>query len=391
MRPLRVAIVAPSLGILGGHAVQADRLIRAWHDDPEVDAWLVPINPPPPLLLGWAARVKYCRTLATELTYLPLLARELARADVVHVFSASYTSFLLAPLPAMMVARSIGRPVVLNYRSGEALDHLKRSAIARRAIAGADANVVPSPFLVEVFEHCGIGATVIPNLVDLERFRFRTRDPLQPRLLSTRNLAYPYNVGCTLRAFRIVQRERPDAALTLVGSGADEPALRRLAADLGLRRVTFAGRVAPEAIADYYAASDIYIQSPDIDNMPTSVIEAFASGLPVVSTRAGGVPVLIEDGEQGLLAPLDDHEALAAQILRLLAEPDLGRRLARNAREACQAYAWPAVRDEWLRAYRGVLSRYAERRPASVLDPAAGRSIRLEPNRTGSEAASAEK
>lgn len=391
MRPLRVAIVAPSLGILGGHAVQADRLIRAWHDDPEVDAWLVPINPPPPLLLGWAARVKYCRTLATELTYLPLLARELARADVVHVFSASYTSFLLAPLPAMMVARSIGRPVVLNYRSGEARDHLKRSAIARRAIASADANVVPSPFLVEVFEHCGIGATVIPNLVDLERFRFRSCDPLQPRLLSTRNLAYPYNVACTLRAFRIVQRERPDAALTLVGSGADEPALRRLAADLGLRRVTFAGRVAPEAVADYYAASDIYVQSPDIDNMPTSVIEAFASGLPVVSTRAGGVPVLIQDGEQGLLAPLDDHEALAAQILRLLAEPGLGCRLARNARRACQAYAWPAVRDQWLRAYRGVLSRYAERGPASVLDPAAGRSIRLEPNPTGSEAASAEK
>jgi len=60
--------------------------------------------------------------------------RELARADVVHVFSASYTSFLLAPLPAMLVARALGRPVVLNYRSGQATDHLKRSAIARKSI-----------------------------------------------------------------------------------------------------------------------------------------------------------------------------------------------------------------------------------------------------------------
>ena len=77
-------------------------------------------------------RIKYVRTIVNELTYLPLLVREIARADVVHVFSASYSSFLLAPLPAMLVARALGKPVVLNYRSGEAPDHLQRSAIARR-------------------------------------------------------------------------------------------------------------------------------------------------------------------------------------------------------------------------------------------------------------------
>src|ERR1700757_2862039 len=131
---IRVAFVAPSLRILGGQAVQADRLLKAWRDDPDVDAWLVPVNPDPPLLLRPAHRFKYVRTVANELTYLPRLARELGRADVVHVFSASYTSFLLAPLPAMLAARAMGKPVVLNYRSGEAPDHLKRSAIARRTI-----------------------------------------------------------------------------------------------------------------------------------------------------------------------------------------------------------------------------------------------------------------
>ena len=62
------------------------------------------------------------------------LVHELARADIVHVFSASYSSFLLAPLPAIAVARTLGRPVVLNYRSGEAADHLSRSAIARAVV-----------------------------------------------------------------------------------------------------------------------------------------------------------------------------------------------------------------------------------------------------------------
>ena len=101
MRKLRVAVVAPSLGILGGQAVQAERLIRAWKTDPDVEAWLVPVNPLPARLFRWATRVKYLRTVATELTYGPELVRELARADIVHVFSASYTSFLLAPLPAI--------------------------------------------------------------------------------------------------------------------------------------------------------------------------------------------------------------------------------------------------------------------------------------------------
>jgi len=120
MRKLRVAIVAPSLRILGGQAVQAQRLVEAWRNDPEVEAWLVPVNPVPPGPLSRAVKIKYIRTLTTEATYLALLVRELRRADIVHVFSAAYSSFLLAPLPAMLIARAFGRPVILNYRSGQA-------------------------------------------------------------------------------------------------------------------------------------------------------------------------------------------------------------------------------------------------------------------------------
>src|SRR5262245_51028748 len=105
-RRLQVALVAPSLRILGGQAVQADRLLSAWRDDPDVNAWLVPVNPLPSRPLRFALHVKYLRTVVTELTYLLLLVKELARADVVHVFSASYSSFLLAPLPAILIAKA---------------------------------------------------------------------------------------------------------------------------------------------------------------------------------------------------------------------------------------------------------------------------------------------
>ena len=372
---LKVAFVAPSLRILGGQAVQADRLLAAWRDDPDVDAWLVPVNPLPPKLLRWTLRIKYLRTVVTEFGYLSLLVRELAKADVVHVFSASYASFLLAPLPAMLIAKALGRPVVLNYRSGEAPDHLQRSAIARRTIAGVELNVVPSRFLVDVFRSFGIAATIVPNIVDRQRFRYRERTPLRPRLVSTRNFDALYNVATTIRAFRIVQDRWPDASLTLVGGGPQEAELRALAAQLGLRNVTFAGRVNPDEIAAFYAGNDIYIQSPNIDNMPTSVIEAFASGLPVVSTEAGGVPAILTHGEHGLLAGLADYETLGRHVVRLLETPEYARGLARNAYATTEACTWPAVRDQWLRAYCSAIAR---RVPAVAkdVDPAVAESSR---------------
>ena len=352
---LRVAIVAPTVGILGGQAVQADRLLQGWQGDPDVEAWLVPVNPTPPGPLRSALRVKYLRTIATQLTYWPLLVRSLRRADVVHVFSASYTSFLLAPLPAILIARLLGKPVVLNYRSGEAPDHLQRSAIARAVLARVERNAVPSSFLQEVFGRFGIGSEVIPNTIDLERFAYRLRAPLRPRILSTRNFEELYNVACTLRAFRRVQDRYPDATLTLVGGGSCDRSLRRLSADLGLRHVTFAGRVPPDSIWKYYADADIYLQTPNIDNMPGSVLEAFASGCLVVSTNAGGVPAILTHGTHGLLAEIDDHEGAARAVCRLLEDPALAARLSTAARESCERYRWSHVRSQWLALYRGLL------------------------------------
>jgi glycosyltransferase involved in cell wall biosynthesis len=361
MPKLRVAFVAPSLRILGGQAVQADRLLDAWRDDPDIDAWLVPVNPLPPRGLRFSSEVKYLRTCVNQITYLPLLVRELAHADVVHVFSASYSSFLLAPLPAILIARALGKPVVLNYRSGEAPDHLQRSAIARKAISAVDKNVVPSRFLVDVFRGFGIDATIIPNIVDMERFTFRERDPLRPRLVSTRNFEALYNVAATIRAFGIVQDRWPEASLTLVGGGSQEAELRALVSALGLQHVQFVGRVKPDEIAGFYAANDIYIQSPNIDNMPTSVIEAFASGLPVVSTEAGGIPAILTHGEHGLLAHLADYEALGHHVVRLLDHPDYARGLARAAHATCHAYTWSEAREHWVRAYRSVIPAAAVR------------------------------
>ena len=355
---LRVAVVVASRRIIGGHSVQAGWLLDAWRSDGSVDAWIVPIDPVPPAPIDRLLSVKYLRTVVTQLWYWPLLVRELRAADVVHVFAASYASFLLAPLPAVIIAKLLGKPVVLNYHSGEAPDHLRRSAVARFVLRRlVDANVVPSPFLRDVFRSFEIDAEVVPNIVDLRRFTYRVRDPLRPRLLCTRNFEPLYNLSCVLRAFAKIQAQYAAATLTLVGSGSQDITLRQEAAALRIENVTFAGRVAPSEMHRYYANADIYVQAPSIDNMPLSLLEAFASGLPVVSTNVGGVPSMLRHGSDGLLVADNDADALADRVIQLLVDPALATRLAESAHRTLTAYVWPVVRDGWLHAYHRATGR----------------------------------
>ena len=351
---LKVCLVGPSLDILGGQAVQLDRLMRKLAEVPELDVTFLPVNPRLPGPLDLARRVKYVRTVVTSCAYLASLARHLRHVDVVHAFSASYWSFLLAPVPAMTVARLYRKGVILNYHSGEAEDHLSRWRSAKPPMRLAHRIVVPSRYLVDVFAGHGLTAREIGNFVEIERYEFRVRTEPRPVFLNNRNLEKHYNVACTLRAFARICVEEADARLILVGDGSERRNLEALAEALGVRdRVEFRGRVAPERMPFVYDEADIFLNSSDVDNVPLSIAEAFASGLPVVTTNTGGIPGMVTHDHSGLLVPRGDDAALAAAALRVLREGGLAARLGAAARTVCLTrYAWPAVRDAWLQVYR---------------------------------------
>jgi len=286
-----------------------------------------------------------------ETAYLSRLWR-LGGADVVHVFSASYWSFLLVPVPAMIAGRLAGKRVVLNYRSGEADDHLSRwGALVHPWLRLAHEIVVPSPYLRDTFARHGYRARAIGNILDTSRFRYRERRPLRPRLLSTRNLEPYYRVDVTLRAFALLQERCPDATLTIAGYGSQAEALRALAASLGASGVRFLGRVERPALPALYDAHDIFVNSSVLDNQPVSVLEALSAGLPVVTTGTGDIGTMVRHGETGLLVAPQDPAAMAEAVGSLLADPDRARQMARHARDDMARYTWPAVRAEWAAAY----------------------------------------
>jgi L-malate glycosyltransferase len=357
--PVKVLIVAPALPLVGGQAVQAARLLNAFSKESGLTVDLQPINPS---FLPRLQSIKYVRTLVTSVKYVADLFRKVRNFDVIHIFSASYFSFVLAPMPALFVAKLFSKRTILNYRSGEARDHLtKWNRTAVPTIKSFDQVVTPSGYLVDVFAEFGIDAISISNFVDLDLFKFSERSPLRPVFLSNRNFESIYNVACLLRAFKIIQDAIPDASLLVVGEGTERERLKTLTEDLQLRNVKFVGSVKQDEMPAYYEKADVFLNSPLIDNMPNSIIEAFACGLPIVSTNAGGIPYIVENEKTGLLVNVDDDIAMANAALRLFNEEGLASRLIENAHIEAQKYSWLHVRKEWLRIYEELAGRPIEK------------------------------
>jgi glycosyltransferase involved in cell wall biosynthesis len=359
-KPIRLLLVAPSLRILGGQAVQANYLLEHLSREPQFKVSFVAHNPRLPGPLRVLQSIKYVRTIVTSLLYSINLLLAIPKHDIIHVFSASYFSFLLAPTPAIFIARLFGKKVILNYHSGEAEDHLRcwpRTAVPIMKLA--DELIVPSQYLVDVFRRFGLRAYAVSNIIDEDRFRFRERRPLLPIFLSNRNLYPLYNVPCILRAFAKIQQRFPDARLIIAGNGSQRPSLESLARELKLQNVEFRGLVAPDKMSELYDNAHVFLNSSNIDNMPGSILESFACGMPVISTNAGGIRFIVTHEKTGLLVPKNDHEAMASLAIRLLESPELAASIVRNAYEECPAYTWSAVRDTWLEAYKRLTGRKA--------------------------------
>lgn len=355
---VRVCIIAPSLRYVGGQSVQADLLRRHWENDPDIEISFIAVDPPLPKSFAWAEDIPGLRTILREPIYLWHLWRGLRDVDVAHIFSASYWSFLLAPAPAAFLAKIVNgeTKTLINYHSGEARDHLQRFRSAAFVLARVDKIVVPSGYLVNVFREFNLAASAVPNIVDLSQFRFRERSPLRPHLVCTRGFSRYYSVDVVVKAFAEVKKEFPEATLDLVGKGPLEGEIRKLVAELNLTGVHFTGVAAHQEIGRYYDQADIFINASWLDNMPLSVIEAFASGIPVVTTSPECMPYLVQHERTGLLSPVGDEKALAANVVRLLRDADSAKLLAKNAQEESKKYTWEAVREQWLNTYRGLAS-----------------------------------
>ncbi len=218
--------------------------------------------------------------------------------------------------------------VVDGFGPEERATQIPRRVLMRRMVLGRTPVVLPSRNLVriatEVWKLPPQVIRYVPNGVELQRFAEqasgRGSSPLVIGTIAA--LREEKNIARLLRAFALLQKTIP-VRLIIVGDGPERAALTALAAEIGVaEQVTFAGH--RQDTPDFYARFDVFALSSDTEQMPFSVIEAMASGLPVVSTDVGDVRSMVAEANAQFVTRLDDA-ALAAALRRLLADPALRR------------------------------------------------------------------
>jgi glycosyltransferase involved in cell wall biosynthesis len=328
---------------------------------------LVQVNAPYPA--AWLQNLRGIRAFARLVPYVAGLWRCAGRVDLLHVMANSGWAWHLYAAPAIWIGHLRGRPVVVNYRGGEAETFLsKQVRWVRATLARSTVLIVPSGFLKGVFSAVGISADIVPNVVDLSRFSPGNRRPGRCHLIVTRNLEKLYDIPTAIRAFARIRASHPSARLTIAGSGPERSELETLCSRLGLSdAVRFSGRLDNEELADLYRSAELVLNPSSADNMPNSLLEAMASGVPIVSTNVGGISFMVEDGKTALLVPPGDADAMAVAADRMLSDPALAERLRTAGRVEAERYAWSAVKPVLFDVYARVLRHPA--RQAFADDP----------------------
>ena len=209
--------------------------------------------------------------------------------------------------------------------------------------------VSPSIYLKEAFESYGYPKVFyIPNNLELDAYRYHTKAFVKPKLLWVRSFSKIYNPQLAIHVLKLLQDDGIDAELCMVGPDSDgslKP-VKQLAKKLDVA-VRITGKLPKKewiALAKDY---NIFINTTNFDNMPVSVIEAMALGLPIVSTNVGGIPFLIENDIDGLLVPANDVYAMVNAIKRLLNNPVAAQAMAFNARQKVEQFDWEVVKHQW--------------------------------------------
>lgn len=355
---LRVGLVGSLPPPSGGMANQTEQFIGLLTAE-GVDVELVRTNAP--YLPSWVARVPWLRAAFRLVPYVLHLWAVAGRVHVMHIKANSGWAWHLFVTPAVLIARLRAVPVIISYHGGGAeLFFSQAPGYVLKLLAQAAILVTPSVFLQRVFAKYGLCAEVIPNVIDLARFAPGARPSFgnAPHVVVTRNLEAIYDIPTAIRAFAVVKKAFAGARMTVAGSGPELANLRALVGTLALEEaVHFSGRIDNASIPALYASADCVINPSTVDNMPNSILEAFASGVPVVSTNAGGIPDMLEDGVSGMLVPVGDDAQMAEQVLKILHSPSMAARLRQAGFAEVAKYSWTSVKSQWLSAYPRALAR----------------------------------
>jgi glycosyltransferase involved in cell wall biosynthesis len=314
-----------------------------------------------PVVTASHRRIRVLRLM--DMLYTIVRARRAYGTADVEVYSGA--AFLWAEA-ACAVLRWLGKPFILTLHGGNLPAFAERwPGRVRRLLQSAAVVTTPSAYLQERMRPYRDDLRLLPNALPLGKYTFRLRQRPQPRLIWLRAFHQIYNPTLAVEVVAALASSFPEIRLVMVGPDKGDGSWQRTrerAAARGISdRIALPGGIPKGEVPIWMDRADIFLNTTSVDNTPISVLEAMASGLCVVSTNVGGIPFLLEDGQNALLVPPNDSEAMAGAVQRILTEPCLAEQLSRNAHATAESFDWSEVLPRW----ESLLASVAAQRAAS--------------------------
>lgn len=270
-----------------------------------------------------------------------------------------HVHFLFSGLIGIFVAKIYKIRIVLTTH-GSDINYLEKSALLRKAglfiLRRVHRVIAVSNSLRQKMVEIGISdrkITVIPNGVNPLDFKPRKRKKDGFRLLWVGRLVEEKGVVYLVEALKWVREKLPDVKLILIGEGKLKERLKRLSHNLSLYNIDFIGKINHSAISEYMNSADLFILPSLREGLPLVLLEAMATGLPVIATSVGGIKDVIVHEKSGILIPPKKPRLLAEKIIYLLKDEDLRKRIGEDGRRRVEEYfTWDRITKETSQVYK---------------------------------------
>lgn len=222
---------------------------------------------------------------------------------------------------------------------------------SKQLFANSFINISPSHYNMQAFEAEGFKTCFIPNNICIADYPFTERKTCVPKLLYVRSFDQIYNPIMAIKVLAGLLDKYPEVQLCMVGPDKDgsQKTCEELAKKLNVHNaLKITGRLSKQEWHSLSQEYSIFINTTNIDNMPVSVIEAMALGLPVVSTNAGGLPFLIADKSDGILVEKNQPQQMVDAIIDIIESDTLAHSMSLNARRKAESFDWEEVKVQWM-------------------------------------------
>ena len=274
------------------------------------------------------------------------------KPDIVHAQSIGMG------IPGFLAKTFLKMPFVVYGRGSDVyLPSTFKNTISKLALKNAESVIaLTEDMKSEMQKLCDRDILVIPNGIDLEKFKNLSRKDIRKRLEIKDNEKIITFVGTLrpvkgvkylIKAMELIIKKNENLKLMLVGDGEEREELERLVEELDLKEcVKFIGRVQNEEIPQYMAASDVFVLPSLSEGFPVVTLEAMASGLAIIATSVGGLPEIIEDGENGFLVEPKNPKEIAKKVLLILGSDELRENISKKNKEKVKEYGWECVIEQ---------------------------------------------